>query len=203
MMENAFKFALPWQTLIVAVITFGFVPGFILRILVKIYPKGDSRRIELISEMYALKWASRPFFMAQQLETVLFDGLPARAKSAWKSAYEKSRNRTLRHVFVFPLTWMACGGVAITTAKLAVKINNTPQDWLDVDKPLSWLCFIVVVSAVICFLVVSARTALWLSIDAVRITRFVRLLILLRRMRSGGRKLSRDTILGAIDNSGM
>ena len=74
-----------WPGLLLILLVFGFLPGFTLRLLVLIYPKDDARRKELLAELYALPWHERPLFTAQQLETVVFEGIPLRwaARPKW------------------------------------------------------------------------------------------------------------------------
>jgi hypothetical protein len=57
---------------------FGFFPGLVLRLLVRLYPKGNPRRMELLGELYAKPQWRRPWFVAQQLETALSEGVPTR-----------------------------------------------------------------------------------------------------------------------------
>lgn len=74
-----------WRSLLLVLVVFGFAPGFVLRLLVRIYPKDDPRRTELISELYMLGRAERLLFVAEQLETVLFEGAPHRVKAVLDS----------------------------------------------------------------------------------------------------------------------
>ncbi|WP_028927925.1 hypothetical protein [Pseudonocardia acaciae] len=72
-----------WQALsgfFGVVVLFGFLPGLTLRLLVKLYPPGHVRRRQLPADMYELPRHRRWFFVAEQLETVLFEGLPARVR---------------------------------------------------------------------------------------------------------------------------
>ncbi|MGW4719400.1 hypothetical protein [Nocardia sp. NPDC004260] len=62
----------------VAVLVFGFFPGFILRQVVRMYPKGHPRRAELIAQLYTIDYLVRPVFVAAQLETSLHEGLGLR-----------------------------------------------------------------------------------------------------------------------------
>ncbi|MGW3997980.1 hypothetical protein ACWEF6_31205 [Amycolatopsis sp. NPDC004772] len=75
-------------SLLVAVLIFGFVPGFVLRIAVLLYPRGDERRRELLAELYAMPRIVRPFWVAEQFETALFEGSKERIE-ARKSRREK------------------------------------------------------------------------------------------------------------------
>ena len=54
--------ALP--TLLVAIIVYGFAPGFLLRLIVLAYERDDPRRAELIAELYDVPRLKRPFWVA-------------------------------------------------------------------------------------------------------------------------------------------
>ena len=71
-----------WPSLVLAVIVFGFAPGFCLRLIVLAYPRSDPRRGELIAELYAVPSIQRPLWVAQQLEVALFEGLGHRVSVA-------------------------------------------------------------------------------------------------------------------------
>jgi hypothetical protein len=92
MSELVEAIASPWN-LVLVVIGFGFLPGFALRSLLKVYPRDDPRRRELIAQLYALKRIERPFFVAEQLETVMFEGVPARLRHGWRSVKGTSQRR--------------------------------------------------------------------------------------------------------------
>ncbi|HEV7647196.1 MAG TPA: tetratricopeptide repeat protein [Actinophytocola sp.] len=78
-----------WWVLPVALLSlgagFGFLPGFLLRLLVLLYPDDDPRRRELVAELYVLGRMERIEWVFQQLETALFEGVSARV--------EQRRNR--------------------------------------------------------------------------------------------------------------
>jgi hypothetical protein len=77
---------LDWHTLAFALLVLGFLPGFVLRQIVRIYPKDDPRRQELVAEMYAIRdWVERPLFVAQQFETALTEGIAARRRARRRS----------------------------------------------------------------------------------------------------------------------
>lgn len=59
-------------------VIFGFFPGFVLRLLVLLYPADDPRRRELVAELYVLGRMERIEWVFQQLETALFEGVTAR-----------------------------------------------------------------------------------------------------------------------------
>jgi hypothetical protein len=57
-------------------------PGFCLRLIVLAYSRNDPRRAELIAELYAVPRIQRPFWVAEQLEVALFEGVVQRLKAA-------------------------------------------------------------------------------------------------------------------------
>jgi len=63
---------------LLVLLVFGFAPGFVLRIVVLLYPKGDDRRRELVAELYVIPRLIRPVWVAEQIETALFEGLKMR-----------------------------------------------------------------------------------------------------------------------------
>jgi hypothetical protein len=69
-----------WNLLWV-ILVFGFAPGFMLRLIVMMYPSHDVRRKELVAELYTIPRVQRPLWVAEQLETALFEGLPRRVRA--------------------------------------------------------------------------------------------------------------------------
>ena len=55
-------------TLGIAVLVFGFLPGFVLSLIVRAYQREDPRRRELLAELYAVPRWERPFWVVEQLE---------------------------------------------------------------------------------------------------------------------------------------
>lgn len=71
-----------WWNLLWVLIAFGFAPGLALQLMVRIYPTGHPRRDELLAEYAAIeKRRERPMWVAENLFTVLFDGLPERRRA--------------------------------------------------------------------------------------------------------------------------
>jgi hypothetical protein len=70
-----------WRVVVVVMALFGTAPGVVLRLLVHLYPEGHERRRELLNELYAVPYVERPWFVAQQLETTLFEGLGERRRT--------------------------------------------------------------------------------------------------------------------------
>lgn len=73
-----------WPTLGCALLVYGFAPGALLRLIVLLYPQDHPRRRELIGELYVCPRIMRPFWVAEQLETALFEGLHGRL-AAWRT----------------------------------------------------------------------------------------------------------------------
>ncbi|WP_284745079.1 DUF2314 domain-containing protein [Amycolatopsis sp. RTGN1] len=69
-----------WPTLLIAIVVYGFAPGFVLRLVVMVYERDDPRRAELIAELYEVPRLKRPFWVAEQIETAIFDGLGPRIR---------------------------------------------------------------------------------------------------------------------------
>ncbi|HET9255492.1 MAG TPA: hypothetical protein VFO16_09850 [Pseudonocardiaceae bacterium] len=81
-----------WPSLLLVVLVFGFAPGFCLRLIVLAYPRNDPRRTELIAELYAaVPRLQRPLWVAEQLETALFEGLPHRLTAVLRWATRPHR----------------------------------------------------------------------------------------------------------------
>jgi hypothetical protein len=77
-MTELLDIVVSWPSLLLVVVVFGFAPGFCLRLLVLAYPRSDPRRTELIAELDTVPRIQRPLWVAEQLETALFEGLPHR-----------------------------------------------------------------------------------------------------------------------------
>src|SRR6266581_3016747 len=71
-------YVLSWPMLVLALLVFGFAPGLLLRLIVLAFPKDDPRRAELRGELYNVPRFERPFWVAEQMEVALFEGLRGR-----------------------------------------------------------------------------------------------------------------------------
>jgi len=126
-----------WPTLGCALLVYGFAPGALLRLIVVLYPRGHPRRRELIGELYAYPRIMRPFWVAEQLETALFEGLHGRL-AAW---------RTGRLVSALFYVSDPEGGVVALRLSLAAELHraDVPGDqlWRGISRALSERCHIV------------------------------------------------------------
>ncbi|MFI6942004.1 DUF2314 domain-containing protein [Streptomyces sp. NPDC050418] len=64
-----------WPLLVSALLVFGFAPGALLRLIVLAFQRDDPRRSELRAELNAVPRVERPFWVIEQLEVAVFDGL--------------------------------------------------------------------------------------------------------------------------------
>ncbi len=69
------------KALLLGLLIFGVGPGLVLRGIAAFYPPGHERRRELRGELPAIPRWERPFWVAEQLEPALFEGLPIRLRA--------------------------------------------------------------------------------------------------------------------------
>lgn len=109
-MSALLEAAVSWRALLLAVFVFGFAPKAALRVIVLAFERDDPRRAELLAEVYAVPRWERPFWVAQQLETALFEGiwervlwaLTGRILYTWKIDSGVDRNRKCPDTFPIP-----------------------------------------------------------------------------------------------------
>ncbi len=79
------------KALLLGLLIFGVGPGLVLRGIAAFYPPGHERRRELRGELPAIPRWERPFWVAEQLEPALLEGLPIRLRAL---ADRRKRRRT-------------------------------------------------------------------------------------------------------------
>ncbi len=77
---------LTWPLALVALGVFGFFPGLFARLIALSFHKDDPRRKELIAEVYAVPRWERPFWVAEQFERALSEGV-------WERLYDAADGR--------------------------------------------------------------------------------------------------------------
>lgn len=110
MITEALDALVSWPTLLIALIVFGFAPGALLRLIVLAFDQDDPRRDELLAELYAVPRLERPFWVFEQLEVALFEGLLDRLRWAatgrliyrWHLASAVKSNRAHPDTFWIP-----------------------------------------------------------------------------------------------------
>ncbi|TWG07567.1 hypothetical protein [Saccharopolyspora dendranthemae] len=85
---NLTSFSLPGLLTVVGV--FGFAPGLCMRLIALMYPRTHPRRRELHAEMKIVPRIERPFWVAEQLEEGLSEGLRLRQRAAKKRKQAKN-----------------------------------------------------------------------------------------------------------------
>jgi hypothetical protein len=99
-----------WPAVGIALLVWGFAPGALLRLIVLAFPRDDPRRRELRGELYAVPRFWRPFWVVEQLEVALVEGLGQRLVWAatgriiyrWHLADGVRRNRKHPDTFDVP-----------------------------------------------------------------------------------------------------
>ena len=80
-----------WPAVLVALLVFGFAPVTVTRLIVFAFSQNDPRRRELLGEVYHVPRLERPFWVCEQLERALFEGLGPRIMKAIKGYNSRGR----------------------------------------------------------------------------------------------------------------
>lgn len=82
----------PWSVFVAALVIFGFAPGFVLSLVVRLLHSEDPRRRELQAELYAVPRWERPFWVCEQFEVALREGLLPEVSWWWgRLVWHRSR----------------------------------------------------------------------------------------------------------------
>ncbi len=143
------ELVLSWHTALIALIAFGFAPGFVLRLIVLAFPRDDPRRHELLAEIHAVPRVERPFWVLEQFEVALVEGLGGRIRWAatgriiwrWHLANGVERNRLHPDSFEIPSEGVRLSIRPGDRVKLGFEMNKTAPGepsgermWVDVVK---------------------------------------------------------------------
>ncbi|MET9264151.1 hypothetical protein [Amycolatopsis sp. NPDC004079] len=85
-------------TLFLTALVFGFFPVFAVNLLARVYPKGHPRRAELVAELHDVPRRERLIWVAEQLATVLFDGVPERVRARRRDASVERERREFQEL---------------------------------------------------------------------------------------------------------
>jgi Uncharacterized protein conserved in bacteria (DUF2314) len=99
-----------WKTFLVILLVFGFAPGAVLRLIVLAFHRDDPRRRELLGELHGVPRWERPFWVFDQLEVALFEGIwervlwagAGRLYDRWHLDSGVKRNREHPETFEIP-----------------------------------------------------------------------------------------------------
>jgi PLD-like domain len=94
-MDSLITQVIAWPTLLLSLLMFGFAPGAVLRMIVLAFRRDDPRRTELLAELPHVPRIERPFWVCEQLEVALFEGLAGRV-AALITRKRHSRRRSAR-----------------------------------------------------------------------------------------------------------
>jgi hypothetical protein len=64
-----------WETFLISLLVFGFAPGAVLRLIVLAFHRDDPRRSEMLAELHRVPRLERPYWVFEQLEVALFEGV--------------------------------------------------------------------------------------------------------------------------------
>lgn len=112
-MGNLITQAVVWPALLASLLMFGFAPGAVLRIIVLAFRRDDPRRTELLGELSNVPRIERPFWVCEQLEIALFEGLASRLTSLTKKI-RHSRDRSAQELN--REVWAALGPMPVLLA---------------------------------------------------------------------------------------
>jgi len=79
-MTDLIDAAAVWPTLLIALIVFGCAPNLMLRLLLLAYPKDHPQRTAIWADLRAVPRWERPFWVCEQIDGVLVEGLRLRRR---------------------------------------------------------------------------------------------------------------------------
>jgi hypothetical protein len=99
-----------WPLFFAALLVYGLAPGLVLRIIVRAFHPEDPRREELLAELRAVPRLERPFWVFEQLEVAISEGLWGRVVWAatgrlvyrWRLGSGVERSRLYPESFEIP-----------------------------------------------------------------------------------------------------
>ncbi len=133
---------LSWPALVAALLVFGFAPRALLRLIVLAFEPDDPRRYELLAELHAVPRMDRPFWVLEQLEVALCEGIWGRMMWAatgriihrWQLGSGVQRNRDHPDSFEIPsdeAKQLVMPGVSVKLM-FEMKAAGGERMWVDV-----------------------------------------------------------------------
>jgi len=121
-MPRAFEAILSWRSFLIALLVFGFAPGAVLRLILLAFRRDDPRRRELLAELYAVPRIERPFWVFEQLEVALFEGIWERVRAATR-------------VFTIAMLFFAAAFYEVLRSDLVVAIRGRASNAAPTRRP--------------------------------------------------------------------
>jgi hypothetical protein len=115
--------------LITALLVFGLLPGLVLSLIVRLLYPDDARRRELQAELYAVPRWERPFWVCEQLELALRQGVFPHI--TWKRPAVEPAARGVFHQISPGTGVVVCGADELPPIVLAE--SPEPKGWVIVD----------------------------------------------------------------------
>jgi hypothetical protein len=105
-----------WPLFLLALLVYGFAPGLLLRLIVRAFHPEDPRREELLAEIHGVPRLERPFWVFEQLEVAISEGLwgrivwaaTGRVIDRWRLGSGVERNRHYPDSFEIPTEEAKC-----------------------------------------------------------------------------------------------
>ena len=121
-----------WPLFFVAPLIYGFAPGLLLRLIVRAFHPEDPRREELLAEVHAVPRLERPFWVFEQLEVAISEGLwgrivwaaTGRVIDRWRLGSGVERNRDYPDSFEIPTDEEKCSIEAGDHVKLMFEMKD-------------------------------------------------------------------------------
>jgi hypothetical protein len=119
------------RLLLLSPLVFAVLPGPCLRLLVRLYPKSHPRRTELLGELYSMPQRRRPWFVVEQLELAIGEGLPARLADVIDRARELAAAPSAQPSAAWSSTWsmLMRAATALTVINGAGALSATAMSW--------------------------------------------------------------------------
>jgi type I restriction enzyme R subunit len=126
-MEALITQVIAWPTLLAALMIFGFAPGATLRMIILAFRRDDPRRTELIAELPHVPRIERPFWVCEQLEVALFEGLIGRASTLARKLRKRRPRRKLDRAHMHRAARQSLRETGLHPFRQAIDENSLPD----------------------------------------------------------------------------
>ena len=126
-MEGLITQVIAWPTLLATLLIFGFAPGVALRIIVLAFRRDDPRRTELVAELPHVPRIERPFWVCEQLEVALFEGLAGRVTALARKLYMRRPAQGRDRADTHRATRQPLGETGLYSLRQAIDEDSVPD----------------------------------------------------------------------------